>query len=239
MVGTLPITLQQAVSNYLVENSCLGQGDLRVAVTIEALQRTETQDEWVVGRRHLNRADVMELCLDMVAQGYSLPAILGLTGMPKPRTLMTWISDYKVFADLLEVAEKMRALVLAEQALEIVDNVTDPKQAFVAKNRADLRMRFAETLHSKKFGKKQQIDVTHHDDLSGPEVWSRFGSVLTVHADLIYEKTGIKVLIPVQDAEVVSVKFEEEEASRNAIGMQGEPASPEDWEEGLNLGEDA
>ena len=219
-VGKLPLTLQAAMGNYFECNPCLGQGDLRAPITLEALQRTETADHWIIERKRLSRADVMELCLDMVATGYSIPAILAIPGFPKHRTYMGWLLDYKPFADLMEVAEKMRAIILAEQALDIVDATTDPKMAFRDKTRADLRMRMAEVFHSKKYGKKQLIDVTHHDDLSGDEVWSRFRSILITHASMIQEKTGIKIDVPCEDAEIVS-----EDPSA--------PPTPSIWEIGM------
>ena len=228
LVGMLPMTLRDSVSRYLEENACMGTGDLRQSVTIEALQRTEQQDYWIINRKRLSRSEVMELILDMVATGYSIPALLAIPGFPKSRTVMTWISEYKAFSELLEVAEKMRASILAEQAMEIVDATTDPKMAFRDKTRADLRMRMAEVFHSRKYGKKAQVDVVHHDDLSSPEVWSRFSSILTVHAKLIEENTGIKITLPEQEAVVIDVeemKIDEQEA----IGMQGDHTDPDDW----------
>lgn len=225
VIGKLPLTLQEAMSNWFAENASLGNGDLRTPVTLEALQRTETADYWVVNRKKLGRAEVMEVMLDMVASGYSIPALLAITGMPKHRTVMSWLVDYKPFADSMEVAERMRAMVLAEQALEIVDGSTDDKQAFRDKVRSDLRLKMAEIFNPKKYGKKQMIDVTHHlDDLSGSEVWSRFRSILISHQEMIQKNTGILIEVPVQDAEIVqdfdAVEFPEPDPMH--IGMEGE-----------------
>lgn len=223
-VGKLPLTLQTAMETWFSENSSVGLGDLRAQVTLEALQRTETADHWVINRKRLSRADIMELSLDMVASGYSIPALLQITGMPKARTFMTWLNDYKPFADLMETAEKMRAIILSEQALEIVDGTTNPKLAFRDKTRADLRMRMAEIFHSKKFGKKQIVDVTHHlDDLSSPEVWSRFRSILISHQAMIEENTGIKIEVPCQDAEIVqeATPLAPEYQTIETLGMEG------------------
>jgi hypothetical protein len=236
VVGRMPLTLMDAMGHYFASNPCIGQGDLRAAITLEALQRTETQDYWIVNRKQLSRADVMELMLDMVASGYSIPALLAVPGMPKARTVMNWISDYKTFADLMETAEKMRAIILAEQALEIVDE-PDPsgKQTFHQKTRADLRIRMAESMYAKKYGKKQTVDVTHHDDLTGPEVWSRLQSVLTVHQALIEEKTGIKILLPAQGVAVVDAEVEMPTDDIPTLGMQGDANPSDDWNSDLRF----
>jgi len=222
-VPKMSITLQDRVANWLAENSSLGLGDLRTPVTLEALQRTESADYWVIERMRLGRAAIMELMLDMVADGYSIPAILSLPGMPKSRTVMGWIREYRPFRELLEVAGEMYAHVKANEAEEILDGSLDPEQAFRDKARADLRMRLAENFNPKKFGKKQQIDVNHHDDLSNDDVISRLRSVLISHRDVIEEKMGIKIIIPTFDAEVVSVEPEPEPtpAEPMTLGFQG------------------
>jgi len=236
-VGQMPLTIQEAMSGYFQNNACLGEGDLRVPVTLEALQRNESQDVWTIGNRKLGRANVMELSLDMVSSGYSITSLFGITGFPKPRTFMQWMTDYKPFADLMEQAEKMRAIILAEQALDIVDS-SDAKTAFKNKIRADVRMRLAEAFNPKKYGKKQQIDVTHNlDNLSSEETWSRFRSILVAHKDMIAERTGIKVEIPCEDAEIVETVVEETpEVDPMTLGMQGTPVPVEDeWTENLHL----
>ena len=223
LIGRLPLTLQDAMGSWFAENACMGQGDLRTPITLEALQRTEQADYWVINKKKLGRAEVMELTLDLVASGYSLPALLKVPGFPKPRTMMSWLGNYRPFADMMEVAEKMRAIILSEQALSILDGSDDKDQAFRDKARADIRMRMAEVFHSKKFGKKSQVDVTHHmEDLTGDEVWSRFSSILISHRDMIKEKTGISIDVPCQDAEIVTT--EEEQATEHdvmTLGMQG------------------
>ena len=234
-VGNLPITLRESMETYFRENPCLGQGDLRANITLENLQRTETADHWQVCGKRLSRADVMEMALHLVAEGYSIPALLKIPGMPRSRTFMGWVNDYKVFADLMARSEQIRAAILAEQAVEILDATTDSKKAFINKNRADIRMRFAEVLHSKKYGKKQILDVQHHDDLSAPETWSRLTSFLTVHAKLIQENTGIQVIVP-NFEEAVVVEPEAEVTEQETLGMQGDLTEP-DFTEGIDFGE--
>jgi hypothetical protein len=241
LVGQLPLTVMEAMSRFFENNVCLGRGDLRAEITLEALQRSETADHWIINRKKLSRADVMELMLNLVAEGHSVPSILSIPGMPKNRTYITWMNEYKVFSDMMEVAEQMRATILSEQAIEIIDSA-DPtgKRAFRDKARADLRMKMAEVLHSRKFGKKQTVDVHHSlDDLSSPEVWSRFASVLTVHADMIEAKTGIKILLPADVREAEVLHFDEgdqPEPDIATLGMEGAlPDDEGDWNSGLDI----
>lgn len=235
LVKKMPIALQDRMDQWFSENASMGEGDLRAAVTLEALQRTEIRDTWTINRRKMNRNAVMELLLDMVASGFSLPAILHLPGMPKARTVMSWLEDYKQFRELMDVADKMYAMQKAHEAEMILESSDDPKQAFRDKAKSDLRMKLAEVTNPRRFGKKTQVDVQHHmDDLSSPEVWSRFRSILISHQAMIQENTGIKIEVPIQEAEIVPNEEQEEpkEQDVQTIGMQGElPASGEGEEE--------
>ena len=240
-LGKLPITVQAAMEDWFCANPCMGRGDMRAEVTLDALRRTECADYWIVNRKKLDRAAIMELMLDLVASGFSIPAILAIPGMPKNRTYITWINEYKVFADLMDIAEQMRATILSEQAIEIMDNPDDPlgKQALRDRGRADLRMRMAEVLHTRRFGKKQMMEVTHKtDDLSSPEVWSRFRSVLVTHADMIQSATGIKIIVPSEtiDGEVIRPDepgfFEQDPAT---LGMEGATPSEDEWNSDLQF----
>ena len=70
----MSLVLKERMEAFLEENACLGEGDLRAEITLEALQRTETRNHWLIEGKRLYRADVMQMILDMVASGYSLPS---------------------------------------------------------------------------------------------------------------------------------------------------------------------
>jgi hypothetical protein len=229
------------METYFLENPSVGEGDLRAEITLEALKRTEMQDHWTIAGKKLGRADIMELLLDLTARGYSVPAILQQNGMPKPRTYMGWITDYKVFADSMEIAERMRAIILAEQALEIVD-LPDPdgSQTFKHKIQSDLRIRLAEIFNPHKFGKKQMIDITRHDDMDPSEMWSRFVSVLSVYRQMIFDKTGIKITFPGQPEEELLLATEAEvvEDEMESLGMEGTTTPTTPYDDMLVMDED-
>ena len=228
--GDLPLALEDAMGNWFSENASLGSGDLRGPITLEVLSRSEHADSWTICNRKVGRSEVMEMIIDLVATGYSIPLILEQTGMPKPRTIMNWIRDYKPFAEMLEVAEQMYAMIQVHQAKEIVDGSTDEKQAFRDKVRADIRLRLAEIHNPKKYGRKQLVDVTHHNDnLSEDELVTRLRSVLVSHKSILEEKLGIQIIIPCQDAEIVSVESADEKVvDPMMIGMQGSDDTPEE-----------
>ena len=223
LVSRLPLTLQSAMSTYFEENASIGFGDLRAEITLEALQRTETKDSWTIQGKRLGRCDVMELIISMIAQGYSVPSILGVHGMPTGRTYIAWQTDYRPFAESIELAEKMKAEILAFQALEIAD-LPDPDGSQTLKHKlaSDLRMRLSEIYNPKKFGKRQIIDVNRNDDVDPSAMWQRFISVLQTYKSMIYEKTGIRVIIPGQEQETLAVADAEvvDEALEEA-GMEG------------------
>ena len=241
----LQLPLQDAMHTWFSSNTCIGKGDVRAVITTEALQRTEMQDTWEVSvpdpftnrsyKKKMYRADVMEFILDFTAMGYSLPKLLSIEGMPKARTIINWIHDYKPFANLLEIAEQMRAIVLSEEALVISDedDPTGGRMAIHQRNRIDIRMRIAESIHARRYGKKQLVDVTHHEELGGSEVWTRLASVLSVHRETIEANTGIRITLPAQDAEILSVT--PDETPTLTMGIQGEqtPGVEEDkWSSG-------
>jgi len=236
-VKFLPISIQDAMETYLCNNACLGQGDLRANITLEMLQRTETADTWTINRRKMGRADVMEMLLDLVSSGFSIPEILTITGMPKARTYMTWLNSHKEFADLMTVADDMYARQQAWQAEQILAGNDDPKQAFRDNARANLKMRLAEVTNPKRFGKKNTLDINHHDDLSGTEVWSRMAAMLETNAKIIEEHCpNIKITVvgDFQDADVV----EREEVAPDpleALGMQGKGTEPSEWDDDLEF----
>ena len=231
------LVLQERMSEFLEGNPCFGAGDIRAEITLEALQHTETRVHWRIEGRNLYRADVMQLILEMVSAGYSLPAILDLPGMPKGITVMGWLKDYKPFREMFEVAGQFYAMVKAHEAETILDENEDPKQAYRDKARASLRMRMAEAFNPKLYGKKQIIDVSHHlDDLPSDQLISQFKSRLLAHRQLWEEKLGVKIIVPalddapVQDAEVVETGLVT--LNPEMAGFQGQVS---EFEEGLEL----
>lgn len=236
----ISLVLQERIAHFLDENACLGQGDLRAEVTLESLQRTETRDFWIIEGRRCTRAEIMEIILDSVSAGYSLPAILGMPGFPKGRTVMSWIKDYRPFREMLEIAGQFYGIVKANEAEEILDGSDDPKQAFRDKARADLRMRMAEAFNPKVFSKKQMVDVTHHlDDLSSEQVADRFRSKLIANRKIIEEKLGIQIIVPSLDERPTLEAHVVEEAivvDPETAGFQGAEPVASDFEDGLDLG---
>lgn len=235
----MSLVLKERMEAFLEENACLGEGDLRAEITLEALQRTETRNHWLIEGKRLYRADVMQMILEMVASGYSLPAILDLPGFPRGITVMGWLKEYKDFREMFEAAGQFYAMVKAHEAETILDDSNDPKQAFRDKARSSLRMRMAEAFNPKLYGKKQIIDVSHHlDDLPSDQLISQFKSRLLAHRALWEEKLGVKIIVPalddgkIQDAEVVETGLVTLDPER--AGFQGYDET-NDFEEGLVL----
>lgn len=217
----IPVALTASLNRYLEETPCQGPGDLGLATTLEAMARAQEKSFWTVMGRKLSRMQVMELLVDMVAEGHAMLHLLALSGMPKARTIGIWLAEVKGFRDAMDMAERMRAMMLADEALEIMDGTTI-KRAFADKARAELRLKLAGSLDPRKYGKRVLVDDPTHGTDNESEVWSRFRSILVVHADMIQKNTGIRIEVPVQDAEIVSEKKDEpRELEPEEIGMQG------------------
>lgn len=212
------------MGTWLENNASLGPGDLRTVATLEALVKAEVRDTWTVLGKKLTRLQLMELIVDMMAERHSMLDLLAVAGMPKAKTVMVWMQDYKAFREAVAFAEKMRAMLLTDEAVKIVDGST-AKTAFQNKIRADLRMKVAAALDPRKYGKRLSIDQGDQtDNMSEEELWSRMRSILVAQAGLFQEKTGIRMEIPpVQDAEIVPAPTPAEQFDLDpaTLGIQG------------------
>jgi hypothetical protein len=72
---------------------------------------------------------------------------------PPPWVLINWRETIPRFRLLMEQAERTRAFVMMEEAIEIADDTT--RQAAQARNAMDARMRMAEAIDRRRFGKGQ------------------------------------------------------------------------------------
>jgi hypothetical protein len=95
-------------------------------------------------------------------EGLTLSAISRKTGMPALGTLIRWSKENGEFAKMLRSARSARALLLEEKALEIADELEDPKMVGVAKVRSDIYWRGAEVADPATYGKK----IEHKGDIS-------------------------------------------------------------------------
>lgn len=96
--------------------------------------------------------------LERISEGESLREICRTPGFPSTSTVYDWLRDpnQRDFADRYERAREARAELLAEQIVEIVDNVEeDPASRRV---RMDARKWIAARLHPKRYGEKATVD---------------------------------------------------------------------------------
>ena len=219
----LPFTLQESMEAWFSETAPLGDGDIRTPVTLEALQRAEVKDTWVVCRRKRTREELMQMIVDLVASGHSLPSLWKQEGMPKPITIARWTKEYRPFSEALEAAEKLRGIFLAESALEILDGSTDKDQAYRDNARANLRMRMAESLNSKKYSKRVIATTDEDVVLAEKDLVSQFRALLLSHQKSFEEKMGIEVKVLTMDAEVVAQVAEDDDYDIDplTLGMGG------------------
>lgn len=113
--------------------------------------------------------DVEKALLDRVSNGESLNAICTLPDMPARKTVYEWLKNNPEFLSGYEFAIAMRGEKMAEEIIEIADELppTDGEtgkidSAWVAwqKNRVDARKWTASRLLPKKYGDKLDVETT-------------------------------------------------------------------------------
>lgn len=126
-----------------------------------------------------------EICYQMVAHQRPITKIAKMEGMPCVTTIFRWIHDLEpdgtgAFADMYRLAAKERAMILAEEALEIADEEpgytpkgVDGGSVADKRLRVDVRKWFAAKLDPKTFSEK--MDVT-----SGGERMSVVGALTSL-----------------------------------------------------------
>lgn len=149
-----------------------------------------------------------EVCYQMVAHLKPITKIAKMDGMPCVTTIFRWIHDLEpdgtgAFAEMYRLAAKERAMILAEEALEIADadpgttekgNV-DGGGVADKRLRVDVRKWFAAKLDPKTFGEK--VDVTSAGErvslvgaLSSLKTYNRAKDVFEDAAEAAQEGAG-------------------------------------------------
>jgi hypothetical protein len=78
-----------------------------------------------VGRPTLYNDDVGQKVCKCIIEGYTLRQIGELPKMPGKSTIISWLSIHKEFQDQYARAHETRALVMADEVLEISDDSTN------------------------------------------------------------------------------------------------------------------
>ena len=103
-----------------------------------------------------------ELC-ERIALGRSLSKVCLDDDMPHIRTAMNWMNQYPEFLQNYDEARVKRTDALAEEMFDIARDVT-PDMVAVAKLQIDTFKWNLARMNSKRYGDKQQTDITSNGE---------------------------------------------------------------------------
>ena len=101
--------------------------------------------------------DIKDRICELIAEGYSLRAILKAEGMPASSTVFKELSGDKEFAEQYARAREAQADTLFDEVLEIADS---DRQSDDRRVRIDARKWMAGKLRPKVYGDKVQTELT-------------------------------------------------------------------------------
>ncbi len=115
-----------------------------------------------------DRAAVMPIICEALAEGKSLRAVCGEKGMPAPSTVVGWLLEAPALAEQYAHARDRQADFYADEIIEIADTATD---AALARLQVDARKWVASKLKPKKYGDKVELDGNLGVTVSGALAW--------------------------------------------------------------------
>lgn len=136
-----------------------GAGDMRHERKLDLTARGAHSVMFRVNGLDLHRNQVMELICQELCRGRGLPEIVRTPGMPSMRAVMRWMKDEPVFREAYEESERIRGLVLAEDAIDIARG-TDATTASANKVMIDT-LKWASSKYNIKFSDRQVIEHKH------------------------------------------------------------------------------
>lgn len=96
-----------------------------------------------------------------ISAGMSLHSVSQQEGMPGVSTMFEWFAREPRFAEMYARAKSVQADMLAEQMLEIADDMADDPNS--RRIRVDTRKWLAAKLRPRKYGEFQQMEITGAD----------------------------------------------------------------------------
>jgi len=134
----------------------------------------------MTGRPSTYSTEIAELICSLISEGQSLRKICALEDMPHMSTIMQWLaksakgeSPYTPFHEQYACAREAQAEVLADEIIDIADDVTQddlftdegkrcPNTEWITRSRlrVDARKWFAGKVSPKKYGDKQDLNIT-------------------------------------------------------------------------------
>ncbi len=101
--------------------------------------------------------DVVHRICALIAEKHFLKEICEMPDMPALQTFYKWMAKYPIVGEMYARARAERADLVADECVTIADTDPDPQRARV---RIDARKWWAAKVNPKKYGDRQQVDMT-------------------------------------------------------------------------------
>lgn len=170
-----------------------------------------TKQTFQIDGKELQKNQVMEMVCQLVAEGASLVDVVRKPGMPSLRAIASWRKNDGTFSELLEEAEEVRGIVLAERALRL-SGTADKDTAPAVKLEVETHKWLAQKLNVR-YADRQVIKHEHELTMkSDEELRNMVRAALVADAQLVnsldaatLQTLGLRDAnaMQVQDAEVV------------------------------------
>lgn len=148
-----------------------GPGDLRSSKKADRAVERAQGSVFQINGETLGSNQVMELICREVSNGQSLVNVCKLPGFPATRQVAVWMRNEPVFKKAYEEAEEVRAIFLAEEALEEADSAEGKEgrnDASAVKLRVEVRKWLAGKLN-RRYSDRQVIEHLHELELKSED----------------------------------------------------------------------
>lgn len=196
----------------LSENTLLSRpGDCRLDAKVSVMKMKANAKTYVIGNLTLKQPEVMEWIIQQMVdpeRPRSLKQIAAIKGAPDLRSIYAWRRAFPSFDEEMKNAEAIRAMLLAEESVEVAMNEDDYKKAGLAKTKAESLRWMASKLDPFKFAdRKMEQANDQFKDASISQLMDAVRESIKSNADIIktlsqHERQQF-IDMGVMDAEVV------------------------------------
>jgi|SRR5687767_4358881 len=119
-----------------------------------------------------------ELICERIAQGTSLLSITEEPDMPSYSMVMRWVINYAEFREKYTHARENQADAFIDKGAKELDNATGKDEIIGAARRAEVRLKFAEKMHPRKYGNKLELSGSLEMKMSDDQLDARLALLL-------------------------------------------------------------
>lgn len=207
------------IDEALSENPALAiPGDCRLESRVSLMKKKAARKVYEIEGQRLDQGEVMEWIVERVADAnrpLSLKALAQKKGAPSLREIYGWRRDFPSFDQELTVAENIRAMLLAEESVEVVMDEYDPKAAGLVKAKAESLRWMASKMDPGKFAdRKIDKNDDQFKDSSNQQIMDALREAIKANSEILktlsyeerkqFEEAGVIEVTPEPEDESVS-----------------------------------